>query len=396
MSEKNAREVTKEERSGAGEDLSLESFTIYELPQSTTLMLYLERSKFCLDPPYQRFGDVWTLTKKQLLIDSILNGFDIPKLYFIEGPRDEQCRGHKYAVVDGKQRLGAIWDFMDDKFPLARDFVYREDSRVDAGGLTYSELAKKYPRLRARFDGHRLSVVVVKTDDVEILEEMFSRLNEGEPLSAAEKRNAMGGPIPPLARELSKHPFFTSRLPFQNRRGRHWEIATKFLFFEDRNGIADTKRDYLDKFVSRWKELERGSPKRARDGAQKLYEASKAVLDELSRVFGGGDSLLRATGMVILYYLLAREVKKVGGTKFSRDALERFENERRANREIAREDVARAEWELLEFDRLSQSLNDASALKFRLGVLSKHVLGRSVDAQIVDPVRSRGGEVGQG
>ncbi len=395
MSEKDEREAAKEGRSDESADPSLEPFTVYELAQSTTLMLYLDRSKFCLDPPYQRFSDVWTLAKKQLLIDSILNGFDIPKLYFIEGPGDEECRGYKYAVVDGKQRLGAIWDFMDDKFPLDNDFRYREDPGIKAGGLKYSELAKRYPRLKAKFEGHRLSVVVVKTNDMEILEEMFSRLNEGEPLSAAEKRNAMGGPIPPLARELSKHPFFTLKLPFQNRRGRHWEIATKFLFFEDRNGIADTKRDYLDKFVSRWKEWERGSPEKARAGAQKLYEASRAVLDELSRVFEEGDSLLRATGMVILYYLLAREVKKARGAKFSRATLERFEDERRANREIAREDVARAEWELLEFDRLSQSLNDASALKFRLGVLSKRVLGRSVDAQIVDPVRSGESESGR-
>jgi len=386
MKESGEQEVAKEGRANVGEDSSLEPFTVYELAQSTTLMLYLDRSKYCLDPPYQRFSDVWTLAKKQLLIDSILNGFDIPKLYFIEGPLDEECRGHKYAVVDGKQRLGAIWDFMDDKFPLAEDFLYREDLGIKAGGLRYSELAEKYPRLRARFDSHRLSVVVIKTNDIEILEEMFSRLNEGEPLSAAEKRNAMGGPIPPLVRDLSKHPFFTEKLHFSNKRGRHWELATKFLFFEDRNGIADTKREYLDRFVLRWKEKERKSRQGARADARVLYEASEKVLDELSKIFGNGDGLLRATGMVILYYLLARETSRMK-VKLSRAALEEFEEVRRKNREIAKEDVAQAEWELLEFDRLSQSLNDASALKFRLGVLSRRVVGRSVEARIVDPVR---------
>ena len=33
-------------------------------------------------PSYQRMGGIWNKRQKQMLIDSILNGFDIPKIYF--------------------------------------------------------------------------------------------------------------------------------------------------------------------------------------------------------------------------------------------------------------------------------------------------------------------------
>ena len=53
-----------------------------EIQQSTILYLYSDRKHIKIDPEYQRMGDIWTIEKRQLLIDSILNGFDIPKIYF--------------------------------------------------------------------------------------------------------------------------------------------------------------------------------------------------------------------------------------------------------------------------------------------------------------------------
>jgi len=362
------------------------AFSISMMSQSTTLMLYLEKDKICTNPTYQRYSDIWSINKKQLLIDSILNGFDIPKLYFIEDPTDENCKQSRYAVIDGKQRLEAIWGFMSGDFPLADDFLYREDPDVEARGLKYNELAQKYPRLKAKFDSHALSVVVIKTSDMEVLEEMFSRLNEGEPLSASEKRNAMGGPIPPLVRTLAKHEYFKSKVPFKDRRGRYWEVATKYLFFEERGGIADTKRDYLDKFVQRWKDREKKRQEEAQSAAQRLYESSSAVLDKLADIFDEEDPLLRSVGMAILYYLLVREAGPHEGV-ITREKLVDFESRRKRNRQVAKKDVAEADWALLEFDRLSQSLNDASALKFRLEVISRYVLGEEIEAKIVDPVK---------
>ena len=54
-------------------------------------------------PQYQR-APVWNDAKKQLLIDSILRGYDLPKFYLRSTDPP-----YEHEVVDGQQRLHAIW-----------------------------------------------------------------------------------------------------------------------------------------------------------------------------------------------------------------------------------------------------------------------------------------------
>ena len=178
----------------------------YPYPNSAILRLNSERQYIDADPPYQRRGDVWTLEKKQLLIDSILNDYDIPKLYFHAiSTKQKTAEGSKFdfAIIDGRQRLETIWAFIDDGFPLADDFIYLADVTVQAGGMRYSEIASKYPKLKIRFDSFTLPIICLETDDLDVIEDMFSRLNEAVPLSAAEKRNAIGGPMAQCIRDVA-------------------------------------------------------------------------------------------------------------------------------------------------------------------------------------------------
>src|SRR2546423_770622 len=96
------------------------------------------RSKIDMNPPYQRRGRLWSDTDKAYLIDSILNGFDIPKLYmadFTWGDSPLNLKKLPYAIIDGKQRLEAVFDFFDGVISLNEDFVYLEDSSIKLGGL---------------------------------------------------------------------------------------------------------------------------------------------------------------------------------------------------------------------------------------------------------------------
>jgi len=56
-------------------------FEITDLRNCTVWSLYRMRDRILLDPEYQRLSDIWTMDKRQLLIDTILNEFDVPKLY---------------------------------------------------------------------------------------------------------------------------------------------------------------------------------------------------------------------------------------------------------------------------------------------------------------------------
>jgi hypothetical protein len=53
--------------------------------------------------------------------------------------------------------------------------------------------------------------------------------------------------------------------------------------------------------------------------------------------------------------------------------LQDFEVARASNRSKAELDIATADYDLLEFDRLNQTPNDAYAIKFRLELLEKFV-----------------------
>ena len=99
-------------------------FEITELRKNTIWHIYREEQRIQLDPDYQRLSDIWTLDKRQLLLDSILNGFDIPKLYFhkFSPPIKKGSATYDYAIVDGKQRLETIWQFIRGKIALADDF----------------------------------------------------------------------------------------------------------------------------------------------------------------------------------------------------------------------------------------------------------------------------------
>ena len=71
-----------------------------------------------LNPKYQR-NPIWSIGQKCFLIDSIISGAPLPQVYLnITTEGSGRSRTTVYEVVDGQQRLRAILEFMDDKWPL--------------------------------------------------------------------------------------------------------------------------------------------------------------------------------------------------------------------------------------------------------------------------------------
>lgn len=347
----------------------------FPMPNSAVLRLNAEKDRINVEPEYQRRGEVWTLEKRQLLIDSILNDYDIPKLYFhaLTPSHSREHGNFDYSIIDGRQRLEAIWDFADDEFPLSEDFTYLPDPTVKAGGMRYSELASAFPKLKIRFDSFTLPVVCVETDDIDLIEDMFSRLNEAVPLNAAEKRNAIGGPMAECIRVLSKHHFFEARVRFPDTRFQHREVAAKLLFIEYailfHQRLVDTKKPYLDDMVRRYKH---GKASRL----DEVHDRTVATVNALDEVFCDSDPLLRTQSVIPVYYLTMRTASSVGRRgSLTRTKLEEFNEQVSRNRETASKDIASAHFDYLEYDRMSQQgTNDAASIRERTRILC-HYLG---------------------
>ena len=228
-------------------------FSLGEIRNASVWSIYRMRDQIDMNPVYQRESDIWTPEKRQLLIDTIINGFDVPKIYMHKFTEPQPASGTRYefAVIDGKQRLSTMWSFIQGRFALPDDFSYVKDESLKLAGLTYADIARDFPDIKSDFDSYKIDVVTIETNDTELIEDMFSRLNEAMPLNAAEKRNAKPGPLPAAVRTLAGLPFFNAKLPFTNRRYRHLDLAAKMFLLLSRDAIGDTKKAYIDRFFEK-------------------------------------------------------------------------------------------------------------------------------------------------
>lgn len=370
-------------------------YEINPLKNNTIQYLNAIQSEIDFDPIYQRQGDVWATSKRQLLIDSILNDFDVPKIYFHQyqsPPKNATGSRFQYALVDGKQRLSAIFGFINGDYTLAEDFQLFSNPATHVGGMTYKELKAAEPRLALTFDSMPLDVVVIKTNEVELIEEMFSRLNEAVPLNAAEKRNAIGGPCREAVRSLIECEFFLRSLPFTNKRYRHLDLAAKLLLWEYTastqetalSKIPDVKKMHLDRFFQQAKEnsLEL-------DQLASSVNAAQHHLSALSSVFTDQDPLLRSIGSVSVFYLLLLKREREGRNYPERHLIKQFEHDRQFKYPLQDEsnaNLAPGVLVILEYNRLSQSPNDGSALSLRLSILDSYLTALECGENPIDVI----------
>jgi len=64
---------------------------------------------------------VWTIDQKRELINSILIGRHIPHCAIINTIDKEDDQKDLYLIIDGKQRLSTMFDFVDNKFTIVID-----------------------------------------------------------------------------------------------------------------------------------------------------------------------------------------------------------------------------------------------------------------------------------
>jgi len=153
-----------------------------------------------IDPDFQR-NDVWKGKQRQELIESILMGIPLPNAYFF------QRADGKQQVVDGRQRLTAVFDFMNNKFKL-------DDLRIldKLNGKHFSELDP--PLLQAKIEEYQIEVYIIQPPTPEKIKyDIFDRVNRGGTrLNNQEMRNALlQGKSTALIKKLAQSEEFNAR-----------------------------------------------------------------------------------------------------------------------------------------------------------------------------------------
>ncbi len=323
-------------------------------------------------PDYQRMGGVWSLDKKRLLIDSLQRGWDIPKIYFHELPPSGR---YEWAIIDGRQRLDAVWSFLDDEFTLD------EGDHADIPFSDWSDDA------RTIFKGKTFDIVMVRDTQEEEIEELFSRLNNGEPLNSAEKRNGEGGAMNKLIAELAEHDLFASSVSFDDKRYAYRDAVAGFVLTESvalQGGSVptDLSKRFLDQLVIDNKAM-------TEEKVEKLRQAVNSVLKDMSKVFVAKDPLLGKTSWLTHHYLTVREIYSSYTAEQLhvrlRNSLIDHDRKLADNRRLQPEDRNPG---LVEFSkRVQNGTKTLGSIRYRKEALVVNFLESNPDVVLKDPTR---------
>jgi hypothetical protein len=133
-----------------------------------------------LNPPYQR-RSVWTQSFRDYFIDTILLEYPAPTIFLYEEITDEGIT--KFNVVDGKQRLSTIFDFVEGIFPVSNEAVLSE-----LRGKYFQDL---FTDIKTKFWSYTFSVEYLPTKDETIINNVFDRINRNvAKLTSQELRHA--------------------------------------------------------------------------------------------------------------------------------------------------------------------------------------------------------------
>lgn len=209
-----------------------------------TLAELVETGTINLSPKYQRRFR-WDVHRQSRLIESFLMNVPVPPIFLNEDNYGQ------YSVIDGKQRLFSIVDFLSGRLELSGLEVFS-----DINGLTIRELPtrlqsvlKTRPTLRA--------IIILRQSDQDVKFEVFQRLNTGGVrLNPQEIRNSTyPGPLNDLLLELSECRQFHTLLGIRNK--------TKSAIYQEMRDAEFVLRYFT--FCQTWNSFKGGSMKRMMD-----------------------------------------------------------------------------------------------------------------------------------
>jgi len=211
-----------------------------------TLVKKIKKNVIKLNPEYQR-KHRWDDETSSRLIESLILNIPIPFIYIsqdVDVDEEVDSELSRFSVIDGQQRLTAIFNFFDNKYQLQGLEVLDQ-----LNGAYNKDLP---PFLIRRLEERSIRCLRIdSTLDPQVKYDIFERLNSGSvKLESQELRNATcRGPFKDLVKKLSRNESFVSacKLTPDSSRVRKMEDEELVLRFFAIN-YQDSFRDYKGKF----------------------------------------------------------------------------------------------------------------------------------------------------
>jgi Protein of unknown function DUF262 len=142
----------------------------------------IDRREIAPNNEYQRSDKVWPPSARSFLVETILLGYPLPKIFLFQ-KTDLKSKRTVKEIVDGQQRSKTIYDFFSNKLVLSQKSEIEQ-----ARGKTYDQLDDE---LKGRFLNYLLSIDLFVSASAAQIRQAFRRLNSYTvPLNPEELRHA--------------------------------------------------------------------------------------------------------------------------------------------------------------------------------------------------------------
>jgi hypothetical protein len=178
-----------------------------------TLVKRIDRKAIKLDPDYQR-RHRWSQETSSRLIESLILNIPIPVIFLsqdVDVDDEVVDSTARYTVIDGQQRLTAIYEFMKNNLALEGLETLQE-----LNGSYYKDLP---PFLVRRLEERTIKCLRIdSTVDAQVKFDIFERLNTGSvKLESQELRNATArGPFNDAIKKWATLPVFRSLIQVES------------------------------------------------------------------------------------------------------------------------------------------------------------------------------------
>lgn len=228
-------------------------------------------------PSFQRESRIWNPETKALLIDSLLKGWKIPKIYLFDSK--------SYEIIDGQQRIFTIIDFLQNNFKI----------EINGQKIFFKGLDDEQ---KESFLNRKLDIELISDASDEEISILYSRLQEGASLNSAEKIHAITGKFSEFIEKIEKHNFF-NKTNFRKKRFGVKSVCQQICFLEI-NGIDTAKFPQMREFFEENRDFNK----------ENIKNRIISILDFMDNVFLQEEDYLSRAGNIISIFLVCSWLKE--------------------------------------------------------------------------------------
>lgn len=250
-----------------------------------------------LDADYQR-EKIWSREDQLLLMDSIIQNIDIPKMYLA---RVTDSENFDYECIDGKQRMATLSAFFKPEEGEANPLTVK----VAGERYTYKRLRAEMPKLARKIENYELTFVIYpEIEDDDFLRNIFRRLQLGVRLNSGELLRSHTGSLRDfIYKELGKQvPFLRNTSLSERRFSKEFTLAqiciNSFSRAENGEFVRARYEDLRDFFEE----------KSSLDRKDKNLARIREVLAHMEADFGESAKAISSRAVAVSAYLYAENL----------------------------------------------------------------------------------------